>query len=65
MEIKCFDRGIFDSNCYVVWKGNEGVIIGAGVLDDTIISFVKEKNINSKYIILTHGHFDHILRFQT
>lgn len=60
MEIKCFDEGIFGSNSYIVWNGNEGVIIDAGVAVETIMNFVEEKDINIKYIILTHGHIDHI-----
>lgn len=60
MEIKCFSKGIFDANSYVVWKGNEGVIIDAGVSDVEIMKFVDEKKITIKYIILTHGHFDHV-----
>lgn len=60
MEIKCFENGIFDSNCYVVWKDNEGVIIDAGVTEDKVMAFINEKKIAIKYIILTHGHFDHV-----
>jgi len=60
MEIKCFDQGIFGSNSYIVWEGTEGAVIDAGVQDKTILNFIKENNINIKYIILTHGHIDHI-----
>ena len=60
MEMKCFDKGIFDSNCYVVWDETEGVIIDAGVPEDKIVAFINENNIKIKYIILTHGHIDHI-----
>jgi len=60
MDVKCFDKGIFDSNCYVVWEGGEGIIIDAGVPYEPIIKFINENNISIKYIILTHGHFDHV-----
>ncbi|NLL04451.1 MAG: MBL fold metallo-hydrolase [Clostridiaceae bacterium] len=60
MEMKCFDKGIFGSNCYVVWDETEGVIIDAGVPEDKIVAFINENNIKIKYIILTHGHIDHI-----
>ncbi len=60
MEIKCFDNGIFGSNSYVVWDAAEGVVIDAGVPDKTIVDFISENNITIKYIILTHGHIDHI-----
>jgi glyoxylase-like metal-dependent hydrolase (beta-lactamase superfamily II) len=60
MKIKCFDTGILGSNSYIVWSGTEGVIIDAGVSDEEIMKYVNENNITIKYIILTHGHIDHI-----
>ncbi len=60
MEIKCISTGIFGSNSYIVWENNEGVIIDAGVQDKEIMEFVKGNSIKVKYIILTHGHIDHI-----
>lgn len=62
MHLECFDTGILDSNCYVLWDGetNEGVVIDAGVDSVQIANFITENNINIKYIILTHCHFDHM-----
>ncbi|WP_010247895.1 MBL fold metallo-hydrolase [Acetivibrio cellulolyticus] len=60
MEMKCFSRGIFGSNSYIVWEGTEGVIIDAGVSDEEVMKFVVDNNIKINYIILTHGHIDHI-----
>lgn len=60
MDVKCFNKGIFDSNSYVVWEGNEGVVIDVGVSDEIIMKFINENKIAIKYIILTHGHFDHV-----
>lgn len=60
MKIKCFSSGVLGSNSYVVWDDTEGVIIDAGVSNGEIVEFVENNNIKIKYIILTHGHIDHI-----
>lgn len=62
MQLECFDTGIFDSNCYIIWdeKTNEGVAIDAGVDAVQIVDFLKENSINLKYILMTHCHFDHL-----
>lgn len=60
MKIKCFSTGVLGSNSYIVWDDTEGVIIDAGVSNGEIVEFVENNNIKIKYIILTHGHIDHI-----
>jgi hydroxyacylglutathione hydrolase len=60
MKIKCFGTGALGSNSYIVWDDTEGVNIDAGVSNDEIMKFVEDNNITIKYIILTHGHIDHI-----
>lgn len=54
-------------NCYIYWdeKTKEGVIIDPGAYEDfeknEIISYINSNSINIKYILLTHGHIDHIM----
>ena len=50
------------SNCYIVWDDIEkiGVIIDPGEDADIIIDKIRELQINIKFILATHGHFDHI-----
>ena len=50
------------SNCYIVWdeKKKQGVIIDPGDDADIILKSVKKLEIKIKYILATHGHFDHI-----
>ena len=53
--------GPYQSNCYVLGneESKEGIIIDAG---DEVFRIVKEvtaNNLTIKYILLTHGHFDH------
>lgn len=62
MKIKKFDVGPLFVNCYVVYDENkkEAAIIDPGDEPDLVLEFIKEEHLNVKYIICTHGHFDHI-----
>jgi len=51
---------MFESNCYILGVNGEGVIIDAGVEPSHVVKRINEHNLNIKYIILTHGHIDHI-----
>jgi len=50
------------SNCYIVWDDDvkQGVIIDPGDDADIILKTVRELGVNIKYILATHGHFDHV-----
>ena len=50
------------SNCYIVWDDSvkQGVIIDPGEDAQTILERIKELGIEIKYILATHGHFDHV-----
>ena len=43
MLIKCLSTGMFDSNCYIVYNNNEGIIVDAGVSADEVMKFLDEK----------------------
>ncbi|MGL6101140.1 MAG: MBL fold metallo-hydrolase [Fusobacteriaceae bacterium] len=62
MNIKNFYLGIYMTNCYLLWdNSNTGYLFDCGGEDlSKIKSFVDENNIDLKYLILTHGHYDHI-----
>lgn len=60
MELKVFSNGMFGSNSYVLWNDGEGALIDAGVAANEVIDTISENGITLKYIILTHGHIDHI-----
>lgn len=61
MKIETFPVGIIDTNCYVVTDENSGesLVIDPGDMSAELESALDGKNI--KYILLTHGHYDHIL----
>ena len=61
MKIKVIPTGPIMANCYVVYDENtlDAAVIDAGSFDSRVQSAVS--GLNVKYIICTHGHFDHIL----
>lgn len=50
------------SGCNMYLSGNNGeaAVIDAGVEPSKLFAFVKKNNIKIKYIIVTHGHSDHV-----
>lgn len=62
MKIKKFEVGPLFVNCYVVYDENskEAVVIDPGDEPELIVDFINGEKLSVKYIICTHGHFDHI-----
>ena len=61
MKIKRFALGTLWTNCYIVWDANnDGVIIDPGAPSEETESFIKDNDIKIVWILLTHGHSDHI-----
>ena len=54
--------GALAVNCYVVGSNKtlDAVVIDPGDDAHKIIAAIQRHNLNLKYIILTHGHFDHV-----
>ncbi|MEK7773624.1 MAG: MBL fold metallo-hydrolase [Deltaproteobacteria bacterium] len=54
--------GPLEVNCYILWdkKSREAVIIDPGGDAGVINNTVKKEDLKVKYIINTHGHFDHV-----
>lgn len=63
MKIERFIAGPIDANNYLVWDeaSKEAVLIDCSDYREDILKKIKEESLNLKYILLTHGHFDHIL----
>lgn len=51
---------IIDTNVYIVSLGKEAVLVDIGGGYDELIKYLKENDLDLKYIFLTHSHFDHI-----
>lgn len=61
MLIKTIIVGVLETNCYIF--GDEGgavAVIDPGDEAEKILGYVNETGCSVKYIILTHGHVDHI-----
>ncbi len=54
--------GLLQVNCYIIGdeETKEAVVIDPGGDEDDILTALKNHNLNLKYIIDTHGHFDHV-----
>lgn len=62
MIIKVYPIGIYEENIYVLIdeKSKDACIVDPGGNADILIEKIEELDCNIKYILLTHGHFDHV-----
>lgn len=62
MIIKTFVEPPIDNNNYLIIDENskEAALIDCSYYDENILIELKRQNAILKYILLTHGHFDHI-----
>lgn len=63
MKIEKFVIGMIGTNCYLVLNETtkECFIIDPAVYSSELVSHIKSKGLHLKAILLTHGHFDHIM----
>ena len=63
MIIQKFKKGPLGNNNYVVIdeKSREAVLIDCTENPKDMLDFIQSRKAELKYILLTHGHFDHIL----
>jgi len=62
LQVEPLIVGALYSNCYIVWdeQVKQGVVIDPGEDADIILGKINELGIKIKYILATHGHFDHV-----
>lgn len=62
MNVEIFEIGTFATNCYFLTEENSiGLIVDPAAPSDILNKRIEEFGFNKiKYILLTHGHFDHI-----
>ena len=58
MGIKTFTIGAFETNTYLITKGDRAVIVDPGLDFISILDEVKQYKVEA--ILITHGHVDHI-----
>lgn len=63
MQIKTLKLGQLDTNCYLVWceQTEEAIVIDPADEGSFISEQILELGLKPVAIVLTHGHFDHIL----
>jgi len=62
MEIISYPNGIYGATTYLVYDKNskDAALIDCTSSIDEISNKIKNENLNLKYILITHGHFDHV-----
>jgi len=62
MNIFSMSVGVFGANCYILYdeRSMEAMVIDPGGDGEYILARIEEKGLRVRYILITHGHFDHI-----
>ena len=61
MLLKSFALGAYETNCYIVAdeKSLDCAVIDPGADAATILNYLEETRLHCRFLLLTHGHFDH------
>ena len=60
MEIKMIKTGLLQENAYVISKDGYCLVVDPGAEINKINEYLNSRNLKTKAILLTHGHYDHI-----
>jgi len=60
MKIITCTTGALAENCYIIYDSKVAAVIDPGDDADVILDIIDKNGLEVKYILLTHGHFDHI-----
>ena len=60
IEIYIFESYVIGARTYCILSGDDALLIDA-VLTKELVPFLNERNIKKITVLLTHGHYDHIL----
>ena len=63
MEVICLAVGMLQANCFIAFDpvSRLGIVVDPGDDADRILRVLQKENITITHILLTHGHFDHIM----
>ena len=63
MKVVTINLSHVNTNCYLVIdeKSRDALVIDPGEYNQKLVDTIEKENVNIKLIVLTHGHFDHIL----
>jgi len=65
MKIVNLFPGSYGSNCYLIEDGGEALIVDPSAAASAILRRLREDRCTPVGILLTHGHFDHIMSVDT
>ena len=61
MNIICAPVGPLQANCYLVWDDSrQACAIDPGGEPESLVSLIAREGLTLRYILVTHGHFDHV-----
>jgi glyoxylase-like metal-dependent hydrolase (beta-lactamase superfamily II) len=62
LDLKVFVLGDLFTNCYLIFnkENKKGFLIDAPGNTEKVRNFIEKNELNILFLILTHGHFDHI-----
>lgn len=62
LKVNTYPLGAYQTNCYLLYcdETKEAMVIDPGTSGEKIFNMANDLNLNIKYIVLTHGHGDHI-----
>lgn len=62
MIVKEILAGMYEEKAYIVMdeKSKDGFVVDPGGNEETIFEIINNMGMNLKYILLTHGHIDHV-----
>ena len=63
MKVEKFVIGMIQTNCYLVQneESKECFLVDPAICPEELVSHIKSEGLELKAILLTHGHFDHIM----
>ncbi|MFW6415320.1 MAG: MBL fold metallo-hydrolase [Thermodesulfobacteriota bacterium] len=61
IEVKDFQLGPIQTNCFLISKGSEAIVVDPGGDPQSVVKYIQDKGISLNYILNTHFHFDHML----
>lgn len=48
------------TNCFVVQRGDEAILVDPTDRAEAILDYLREHGLRLRYMLTTHGHFDHV-----
>ncbi len=61
MRIRNLYPGSWGANCYLLINEHDAVVVDPSARADKILEALRKEDAEARYILLTHGHFDHIV----